>query len=128
MPIVDANIILRYLLNDHPVLSPKAKEIILSGAETTPEVLAEVVYVLARVYKADRSAIAAGLETFLQEIVVSCKSAVIYACRLYGTRSLDFVDCLLAGYHHKNGSEILTFDLKLGKVLNHDPLTQSGDN
>ena len=125
MPIVDANIILRYLLNDHPVLSPRAKEMILSGAQTTTEVLAEVVYVLARVYKVDRPAIAAGLESFLHEIVVPEKSAIIYACRLFGSRSLDFVDCLLAGYHHMNGSKILTFDMKLGKVLHHDPLTQS---
>ena len=46
MPLVDANIILRYLMNDHPIMSPQAREIILAGAETTPEVLAEVVYVL----------------------------------------------------------------------------------
>ena len=38
MPLVDANVILRYLLNDHPVMSNKAREIILAGAETTPEI------------------------------------------------------------------------------------------
>ena len=33
MPIIDANVILRYLLEDHPEMSQQAKEIILSGAQ-----------------------------------------------------------------------------------------------
>lgn len=123
MALVDANVILRYLLNDHPIMSQEAREIILSGAETTPEILAEVVYVLRGVYKVDRSSISAALESFLQEITIAQKPAIRYACRLFGTRSLDFVDCLLAGYHHMDGIEVITFDEKLGKVLLNDPLT-----
>ena len=122
MPLVDANIILRYLMNDHPVMSPQAREIILSGVETTPEVLAEVVYVLRGVYHVDRPAVSAALEAFVQEITLPHKAAVTYACRLYGQRSLDFVDCLLAGYHHMEGAEISTFDEKLGKVLLRNPV------
>lgn len=49
--LIDANVILRYLLEDHPQLSPEAKKVIESGAYTLPEVLAEVVYVLKGVYK-----------------------------------------------------------------------------
>ena len=122
MPLVDANIILRYLMNDHPVMSPQAREIILAGAETTPEVLAEVVYVLRGVYHVDRPSIAAALESFIQEVTLSHKAAINYACRLYGQRSLDFVDCLLAGYHHIDGTENATFDEKLGKVLLKNPI------
>lgn len=51
MPIIDANVILRYLLNDHPAMSEAAKETIVAGAQTTAEVLAEVVYVLKGVYR-----------------------------------------------------------------------------
>ena len=128
MPLVDANVILRYLLNDHPVMSNKAREIILAGAETTPEILAEVVYVLHGVYKADRASIATALEDFLQDITIAQKSAVRYACRLYGKRSLDFVDCLLAGYHHMDGIDVFTFDEKLGKVLLTGPLAPPTEN
>lgn len=122
MPLIDANIILRYLMNDHRVMSPRAREIILSGAETTPEVLAEVVYVLRGVYHVDRPSIAATLESFIQEVTLSHKAAIAYACRLYGQRSLDFVDCLLAGYHHIDGTEISTFDEKLERVLLRNPM------
>ena len=70
MPLIDANIILRYLINDHPVMSPQAREIILAGAETTPEVLAEVVYVLRGVYHVDRPSIAVALESFIQVVLI----------------------------------------------------------
>ncbi len=120
MPVVDANVILRYLLNDHPDLSPAAREIIEAGAQTTPEVLAEVVYVLKGLYKVDRGSISAALEAFLQDAEIAQKSAVQYACRLYAERNLDFVDCLLAGYHHMNGTAIATFDKDLDKAIRHD--------
>jgi len=45
MRLIDANVILRYLLNDHEEMSQKAKTVIMGGACTTVEVLAEVVYV-----------------------------------------------------------------------------------
>ena len=128
MPLIDANIILRYLMNDHRVMSPRAREIILSGAETTPEVLAEVVYVLRGVYHVDRPSIAAALESFIQEVTLSHKAAIAYACRLYGQRSLDFVDCLLAGYHHIDGTEISTFDEKLERVLLRNPMAPAEES
>lgn len=55
--LIDANVILRYLLGDHPKYSKKAKEVIEEGAYTLPEVIAEVVYVLNGVYKVTRSEI-----------------------------------------------------------------------
>jgi len=51
MHLVDANIILRYLLDDHAELSPKAAEILEQHTVTLPiEVACEVVYVLQKVY------------------------------------------------------------------------------
>ncbi len=47
MSVVDANVILRYVLNDHAELSPKAAEILEQQTATLPiEVACEVVYVL----------------------------------------------------------------------------------
>jgi len=55
MSVVDANIILRYLLDDHAKLSPKAAEILERQMVTLPiEVACEVVYVLQKVYVVDR--------------------------------------------------------------------------
>ncbi len=46
--IIDANVILRYLLRDNEEMYLKATEIINKGACTLYEIIAEVVYVLTR--------------------------------------------------------------------------------
>ena len=52
MKIVDANIILRYLLNDTEDLSAKAADLLENNEVMVPnEVIAEIVYVLEKVYK-----------------------------------------------------------------------------
>ncbi len=52
MILIDANIILRYLLNDHPQLSQQAAQIIDNQSVSAPiEVICEVVYVLYKVYQ-----------------------------------------------------------------------------
>lgn len=122
MPIIDANIILRYLLGDSPEMSAKAREIILSGVQTTAEVLAEVVYVLKGVYHVERMDIADAVGSFLQEVSVSHKAALEYAFKLYGETKLDFVDCILAGYHFTEDVDILSFDKKLNNAMNLPPL------
>ena len=76
----------------------------------------------------DIPSISAFLESFIQEVTLSHKAAISYACKLYGQRSLDFVDCLLAGYHHIDGTEIATFDEKLGKVLLKNPMAPPEDS
>ena len=120
--LVDANVILRYLLRDIPDMAEEAKEAIVNGASTTVEVLAEVVYVLAGVYKADRETIASTLESFLLEIDIPHRAVLRYALQLYGKKKLDFVDCVLAGYHHFEDQDIMTFDTKLQKALLNDNL------
>ena len=124
MPILDANVILRYLLRDLPDKAEEAKAAIMAGASTTVEVLAEVVYVLGGVYKADRTTISDALEAFIQEVDVPYKAAVRYAFRLYKRKKLDFVDCVLAGYHHIEGMDIITFDTKLEKAIKANPIAE----
>ena len=52
--LVNANVILRYLLDDVPEMAEKVNAIIKDGAYTTPEILAEVLYVLIKVYKVEK--------------------------------------------------------------------------
>lgn len=120
MPVLDANVILRYLLRDVPDMAEQAREVILEGASTTTEVLAEVVYVLAGVYHANRGMIADALESLLSEVQVPNRLSLQYAIRLYRATGLDFVDCVLAGYHHAENQEVMTFDKKLKKALQTD--------
>lgn len=120
MLLIDANVILRYLLNDNPSMSQKAKEIIHSGAYTKPEVLAEVVYVLDGVYSATREEIKSYILAILNDVHCEEHSSVAYALSVYASTRLDFVDCLLIGYHHVNGESIFSFDKKLNRHLTEE--------
>lgn len=115
--LIDANVILRYLLGDHPQMSEEAKKIIVDGAFTLPEVFAEVVYVLKGVYKVERTEIAKTLIDFLDEISIENQEIVCEALSLFSETSLDFVDCVLIARHRLLGDEIVSFDRKLNKML-----------
>lgn len=110
--LIDANVILRYLLGDHPQMSEEAKRIIESGAFTLPEVIAEVVYVLKGVYKVERAELATTLIDFLDEISVENPETLCEALSLFAKSSLDFVDCILIARHRILGDEVVSFDKK----------------
>ena len=117
---IDANIVLRYVLNDHPELSSSAKEIIDRNIVEVPiEVLCEVVYVLDGYYKIDRKSISTELQHFFEQTqcILFHREAILRALDYYGQKSLDFVDCVLAGYAEIEKDEIFTFDDKLKKML-----------
>ena len=88
MQLIDANVILRYLLNDSETMSMQAKRAVESGAYTTFEVMAEVVYVLKGVYHARRSEIREWLTLFLDDIILENKPVMLYAIRTYGETTL----------------------------------------
>lgn len=115
--LIDANVILRYLLGDHPQMSEEARNVIKDGAFTLPEVLAEVVYVLKGVYKVERTEIAATLMEFLDEITIDNQETMCEALALFSETSLDFVDCILIARHRVLGDNVMSFDKKLNKML-----------
>jgi len=117
---IDANVVLRYILEDHAELSPKAKTFIDENIVETPiEVLCEVVFVLMRVYGITRKNIANTLLEFYDSTncILQHKEAVIKGIEYFGEKTLDFVDCVLAGYYEVENITIQTFDLKLDKFL-----------
>ena len=101
-------------------MTAKAVEIIDAGAYTKPEILAEVVYVLQKVYSVQRPEIRNMLNKILEVVSCSEKECVIFAMDLYASVSLNFVDCLLIAYHKVNNENIFSFDKKLNKHLNDD--------
>lgn len=121
MKIVDANVVLRYLLNDSDDLSEKAAEILENIIVFLPnEVIAEIVYVLEKVYKVKRKSISSALlELFEYEnLEVSDIGIISESLRIYAERNLDFVDTLLYAYHKLGKHEVYTFDKKLNSLLN----------
>ena len=120
MGLVDANVVLRYLLDDHAELSPKAADILERQSVTLPiEVGCEVVYVLQKVYAVERQEIHQELAALLNEGLVSMDKPAVFlkALECFGDTTLDFVDSLLWAYQTIEQQEIFTFDGKLLKQL-----------
>ena len=115
--LLDANAVLRYLLEDIREQSDCVAETIEAGAEVTVEVLAECVYVLSGVYHVSRSDIAESLGILLDEVTCRRKRVAAAALGLYSGSSFDFVDCVLAAEVSENGRETLTFDKKLQSLF-----------
>lgn len=118
MVILDANMILRYLLNDNEEMADRAEQYLNAGdVFITIEVISEVIYVLKGVYSLKRDVIANTVKAFVE--LVNCREMDVLKLALdtYGEQKLDFVDCVLYGYHSVKGAEIATFDKKLLKLM-----------
>lgn len=120
MKIVDANIVLRYLLNDAEDLSEKAIELLENNDVFIPnEVIAEIVYVLEKVYRVDNGEICSSLTELFgyKNIQVSDGEVINEALKVYSERKLDFVDTILYAYHKIRKHDIYSFDKKLNNLL-----------
>lgn len=121
MKIIDANVILRYLLKDNIKLFHKTEDFIENNVFFLPtEIFAEVVYVLEKVYKIEKAEIKKTL-LFLcnyKNIKFSDLNILIESISLYEEFNMDFADSLLAAYKKVNKSEIFTFDKKFNSILN----------
>ena len=119
MGITDANIILRYLLNDNDTLSAKAAQILEENLIHIPfEVCAEVVYVLEKVYSVARSDIRNALTLLVDYSNISTNDTTVLkeAMLIYEIQNIDFVDSILISYHHVLGAVIHSFDKKVNKL------------
>ncbi|MDR0909355.1 MAG: hypothetical protein LBM77_06265 [Spirochaetaceae bacterium] len=117
---IDANILLRYLLNDHADFSPKAKNIIDNNIVEIPiEALCEVVFVLHGFYNTPRMEVSQNLIDFFTKTktILPSRDAVLKGIEYFGQTNLDFVDCILAGYYEINREPVDTFDKDLQKLL-----------
>jgi predicted nucleic-acid-binding protein len=120
MLLVDANIVLRYVLDDHPELSARAAEILEQHDAFLPlEVMCEVVYVLQKVYGVPREQIRTKLASLSDEGLITVEKVDILksALSIYCTKNLDIVDALLWAYHNVDHHQVVTFDEKLSKLL-----------
>jgi len=118
--ILDANAILRFILQDNLAQASSAEKILLSDEASIPlEVIAEVVFVLQKVYEIKRDLIAKRLKDLvrIREDLVFEKDVALYAADIYSSTSLDFVDCLLVGYFKIKKYSIFTFDKHLKKKI-----------
>jgi len=119
MRVLDANYILRYLLEDHPQMHEMAREVIEQEACLVPgEVIAEVVYVLEGYYETPRAQIAEALAVLMEQAGLMMHEPVeimLEALTIYEQTRLDWVDCYLCALSRKYS--VATFDKKLKKCV-----------
>lgn len=124
--LIDTNVVLRFLLDDHSTFSPKAKRFMQAvfnkdRAATLPAVvLVECVYVLEKFYRVPRNAIVGNLSKLLTYpgIVNDDKTELLKALVLYQHSGTDIVDCLLAAASSEH-SPIVSFDKDFNKLKAH---------
>lgn len=127
--LIDANIILRFILNDNEELSQKAREIVLGkDCCVSYEVIAEVVYVLSGVYGIERAGISNAISIFLPNVTVSNEQVLQTALSYFAETRLDFVDCILAAHRIIEKKEILSFDKKLNNFMNRKEAERDGES
>jgi predicted nucleic-acid-binding protein len=123
MPIVDTNVILRYVLDDNEELSLLARDIIDRGeVEVSLEVLAEAVYVLKSVYNVPRDEISAQLIDFVRtsEIELEQGPVALRALEIFGTENMGFIDSVLAARALVMDAQVTTFDAKLRNYIDKE--------
>ena len=121
MLIIDANAILRYMLNDNVEMANKVHDLIGNTiVNIRYEVMAEVVYVLDNVYSLPRNEIAEGIKVFLSLPNVKNESNEVLSLALetYANRNMDFVDSILYALKAIYGYDVFTFDKKLISMIN----------
>ncbi len=118
--IIDTNVFLRYVLNDNESLSKQSADIIENNEIFLPtEIIAEIVYVLEKVYKVPRKKTAALLTNFIDNYNPTVQNPITikFALSTYSSSKLDFIDCMIHSYHHIESHEVVTFDKALNKKL-----------
>jgi predicted nucleic-acid-binding protein len=124
--LIDTNVVLRFLFDDHATFSPKAKLFMQNvykkarAAVIPAVVLAECVYVLEKFYRVPRSDIFDNLSRLLTYpgIVNADKAALLKALMLYLHSGTDIVDCILAAFSSEH-SLLVSFDKDFSKLKAH---------
>lgn len=127
MPLLDANIFLRFLTGDDPKKAQRCFDLLETATRgqtelrTCEAVVAEVVYVLAskRLYNLSRAEIVKKFLPVLQVkgLRIPAKSVILGALKMYGRTRLDFEDALLVNYlKHYKESILYSYDAGLDGI------------
>jgi predicted nucleic acid-binding protein len=114
---VDTNVIVRYLTDDHPQQSPRARKVIDAQDVWVPTtVLLETEWVLRSVYHYTPARIAVALRQFAGLPRVALENAALAAQALdWVERGMDFADALYLGAAG-HCEALVTFDAAFAKA------------
>lgn len=119
--LLDANVVLRYLLNDDPAQTDAVRPVfaaLRSGEKASlllESVLAECVYILLDYYDVPKAEVVANLDDILRYpgIVNHDKADLREALKIFNENPLDFVDCILVAKSRIGELDLISFDEKL---------------
>ncbi len=118
--LLDANTVLRYLLDDIHEQHEKARETIENNdCVCILSSLQEVVYVMEGYYDIPRPKIVNALTGLSDIVQIEDEDVFVSALHYYAEKQkIDFVDCVMCGYKVNRNVDILSFDKKLMNKLN----------
>lgn len=122
--LIDANIVIRFLLGDHPEFSAKAKLIFTeaqAGLHTIyfdEVVIAEVIWTLSSYYRLEKTVIVNQLEKLISQkwIINPRKKLLLQSLFLYKEKGLDYIDCWIFIVNRSLKTSLETFDRDLKKL------------
>ncbi|MBI2325230.1 MAG: PIN domain-containing protein [Chloroflexi bacterium] len=115
---VDANVLIRFVVKDHPTLSARARALLARAASgdlslrVAPLVTAELVWVLTGYYEFGLDTVADTLTDLLMAdgIVAEERDLMIDALRVMKEERVSFIDAYLAETAKAAGEPVCTFD------------------
>ena len=121
--VLDTNVILRYLLNDHPQHFQRAQVFmadVISGEITVyipDSVLAECVYVLLKVYKVPKPKVCEILTGILSYAGISHvnREILINSLQLFAEHKVDVVDAIVHATAQQQDWDVFSFDQDMKK-------------
>ena len=116
----DANTMIRCIIGDDEQKINELQEIRSTQKIIyTVEVIAEVVYVLSKVYNVSRKDTSDAIQRVLKARNIVCHNYGIAqkALQLFADNNLDFVDNILLAYHQLHGIKIYSYDRKLMNAI-----------
>ena len=122
---VDTNVIIRFLLNDHPRLSPLAKSIFFHAEQGINKiyfdevVVAEVIWTLSSFYKINKLDLVDRFEKLLSQdwAINPRKNLILKSLYLYRSSNLDYIDCWIFIVNKDLGTDLETFDKGIKKLF-----------
>lgn len=129
--LIDTNILVRYLVGDHPAQANRAVALMerleagTERAEILESVVAETVWTLESFYEVPRSEIASRLAAVLTlpGVRTAHKGILLAALARFGSTPVDFVDCLLAAAAKRRGMTVYSFDTDFRRLsVDWEPL------
>ena len=121
--VLDTNVVIRFLRNDHPMMSQAATALVQESAQGKVElhlettILAEAVFVLTSFYKKSRSDVADAL----RDLITGCRlkmpgqDVALNALNRFKQHAVDFPDALAAAVAASENMPVASFDRDFDK-------------